>query len=71
MRNDNIEFEIKKYPERKQKLVIQQSKLKPSNCLSCRNINWLVFDQGLYCQKFEFLFRKQKHQLHKKTLRQD
>ena len=70
IKNDNDELVVKNYPKNKQP-IIEQQKLKPPNCPSCRRSNWLKFDKGYYCQNCEYIINKQKHQIDKKVLRQD
>ena len=70
IKNDNDQLIVKNYPKNKQ-LIIHQPKLKPPNCPSCKQNNWLEFDKGFYCKNCEYIINKQKHQIDKKVLRQD
>ena len=70
VRNNINELEVKNYPKNKQP-IIQQQKFKPPNCPSCKRTNWLELDKRGYCQNFEYIFNKQKHQIDKKVRRQD
>ena len=47
IKNDNDELIIRNYPKNKQPLI-QQPKLKPPDCSSCKRNNWLEFNQGWY-----------------------
>ena len=70
IKNDNDQLVVKNYPKNKQP-IIQEQKLKPPNCPSCKQNNWLEFDKGYYCTNCEYIFNKQKHQINKQVLRQD
>ena len=70
IRNDNDQLIVKNYPRNKQP-IFQQQKLKPPNCPTCKQSNWLEFDKGYYCTNCEYIINKQKHQIDKKVLRQD
>ena len=70
IKNDNDQLLVENYPKNKQP-IIQQQKIKPPNCPSCKRNNWLEFDKGYYCQNCEYIINKQKHQIDKKVLRQD
>ena len=61
---------MKRYPKNKQPIQ-QELKFKTPNCPSCKQNNWLDFDKGHYCKNCEFINNKQKHQIDKKTRRQD
>ena len=63
-------LEVKNYPKSKQPFI-QQPKLKPPNCPTCKQKNWLEFDKGYHCRNCENIINKQKHQIGKKDLRQD
>ena len=67
---DNDQLIVKNYSKNKQP-IIQQQNFKPSNCLSCKQNNWLEFDKGYYCTNCEYIINKQKHQIDKNVLRQD
>ena len=67
VKNDNNELLLKTYPKNKQP-IIQQSKIKPPNCPSCKINYWLEFDKGYCCTNCEFIINKQKHQIDKKFL---
>ena len=69
VKNDNDQLIVKNYPKNKQP-IIQQQKFKPPNC-PCKQNNWLEFDKGFYCTNCEYIINKQKHQIDKKTRRQD
>ena len=43
--NDNNELLVENHPKNK-KPFIQQPKIKPPNCPSCKRNNWLEFDKG-------------------------
>ena len=66
IRHDNIELVDKIYPKNKQPFIHQQPKIKPPNCPSCKQNNWLDFDKNYYCGKCEYIFNQQKHQIDKK-----
>ena len=70
IRNDNNQLIVKSYPKNKQP-IIQQQKLKPPNCPSCKQNSWLEFDKGYYCKNCDYIINKQKHQIDKKVPRQD
>ena len=70
IKNDNNELLVKNYPKNKQP-IIQQQKLKPPNCPSCKRNNWIEFDKGYYCTNCEYIINKQKHEINKNILRQD
>ena len=70
IQNDIEELTVKNYPKNKQSIT-QQQKIKPPNCPSCKQNNWLEFDKGYYCTNCEYIINKQKHQIDKKVLRQD
>ena len=67
---DNDQLIVKNYPKNKKQPIKQQQKLKPPNCPSCKQNNWLEFDKGYYCTNCEYIINKQKHQIDKKILRQ-
>ena len=46
--------------------VIQQPKVKPPNCPSCKRKKWLEFDKGYYCENCENIINKQLHRIDKK-----
>ena len=69
-KNDNNEIKVKNYPKNKQPITHQQ-KFKPPNCPCCKRKSWLELDKGWYCQNCEYIINKQKHQIDKKSLRQD
>ena len=66
---DNDELIVKNYPKYKQPIQ-QQPEFKPRGSLSCKQNNWLEFDES-YCQNCEYIINKQKHQTEKKVRRQD
>ena len=66
----NFELEVKNCPKNKQPIQ-QQPKIKPPNCPSGKQNNWLDFDKGYYCKNCEYNTNKQKHQIDKKVRRQD
>ena len=70
IKNDNDELVVKNYPKNKQ-LNNQKPKYTPPKCLTCKQNNWLEFDKGYFCQNFEYIINKQKHQIDKKVLRQN
>ena len=70
IKNDNNELVVKNYLKNKQP-NIQQQKFEPPNCPSCKQNTWLEFDKGFYCTNCEYIINKQKHQIDKKTRRQD
>ena len=70
IKNDNDQLINKNYP-RKKHPIIQQQKLKPPNCPSCKQNNWLEFDKGYYCTNCEYIINKQRHQIDKQVRRQD
>ena len=70
IKNDNNELVVKNYPKNKQP-IIQQQKFKPPNCPSCKQNNWLEFDNGYYSTNCEYIINNQKHQIDKKIRRQD
>ena len=43
--DDNNEIVVKNYPKNKQPLI-QQPKIKPPNCPSCKQYVWLELDEG-------------------------
>ena len=51
--NNNDELIVKKYPKSKQP-IYQKQKFKPSNCPSCKQINWLEFDEVHCCRNCEY-----------------
>ena len=69
IKNDNDQLVVKNYAKNKSKQPIIQQQL--PNCPSCKRNNWLEFDRGYYCKKYEFIINKQKPQIDKKVLRQD
>ena len=72
IRNDNNQLVVKNYPKNKNKQpIIQQQKLKPPNCPSCKRNIWIEIDKGYYCTNCQNIIHKQKHQIDKKVLRQD
>ena len=62
--NNKNELEAKNYPKNKQPIIHQQ-KLKPPNCLSCKQNIWLEVDQARFGQNREYIINKQKHQIDK------
>ena len=68
IKNDNNQL-VKKSNLNKQ--PIQQQKFKPPNCPSCKQNNWLDFDEGYYCKNCEYIINKQRHLIDKKVLRQE
>ena len=66
IKNDYDQLLVKNCPKNKQP-IIQQQKLKPPNCPSCKQYNWLEFDRGSYCKNCEYIINKQKHQIIKKS----
>ena len=66
IRNDNNQLEVKHYPKNKQ--PVQQAKFKPPKCPACKQNIWLEFAKGYYCQNFENIINKQKHQIDEKFL---
>ena len=70
IKNDNDELIVKNYPRNKQP-IIEQTKYKPPDCPSCKQNNWLDFDNGYYCANCDYIINKQKHQIDKKLFRQD
>ena len=69
VKNDNDQLVVKNYPKNKKQPIIQQSNL--PNCPSCKQNTWLEFDKGFYCQNYEYIINKQKHQINKNIRRQD
>ena len=67
IRNDNDQLVVKNYPKNKQPIIQKQL----PNCPSCKQNNWLEFDESFYCKNCEYLINKQKHQIDKKVHRQD
>ena len=65
IKNDNDELIVKNYTKHKQPIIQQLP-----NCPSCKQNNWLEFDQGYYCTICEYIINKQKHQIDKKVHRQ-
>ena len=61
IKNDNDRLIVMNYPKNKRP-IIQQREIKLSNCPSCKQNNWLEFDEGYYCKNCEYIFNKQKHQ---------
>ena len=55
---------VKNYPKNKQP-TLQQSKFNPPKCPSCKQNNWLEFDNGYYCGNCGYNINKQKHQIDK------
>ena len=47
---NNGKLEVKIYPKSKQP-IIQQPKLKPPNCPTCKQNNWLEFDKKIPLSK--------------------
>ena len=70
IKNDNNQLVVKNYPKNKQP-NIQQQKVKPPNCPSCKQNTWLEFDKGFYCTNCEYIINKRKHEIDKKVGRQD
>ena len=70
IRDDNDQLVVKNYPKKKQSSQ-QQLTFKPTVCPSCKQIIWLDFDKGFYCQNCEYIMNKQKHQIDKKVCRQN
>ena len=70
IKNDNDQLIVKNYSKNKQP-IIQKQKLKPPNCPSCKQNNWLEFDKGYYCTNCGYIINKQRHQINKQVLRQD
>ena len=66
IKNNYNELVVKNYPKNKQQIQ-QQPKFKPSNCPCCKRNIWLELDKGYYCQNFEYIVNKQKHQVEKKS----
>ena len=62
---------VETYPKSEKQAIIQQPKLKPPSCLSCKKKNWLEFDEGFYCQNCHYFINKQIHQNDNKVRRQD
>ena len=72
IKNDNDQLVVKNYPKNKNNQpIIQQQKYKPPNCPSCKQNNWIEFNKGYYCPNCEYIIKKQKHEINKKTQRQD
>ena len=71
IKNDNDQFVVKNDTKNKNKQPIFQQKFKPKNCPSCKQNNWLEFDEGYYCKNCEYIINKQNHQIDKKVPRQD
>ena len=69
VKNENDQLVVKNY--RKNKQPIHQPKFKPPNCPSCKQNNWLEFDEGYYSKNCEYIINKQKHQIAKKFFRLD
>ena len=69
IKNDDDQLVVKNYSKNKQP-IIEQQKIKPPNCPTCKQNNWLEFDKGFYCTNCEYINNKQKHQIDKKVLRQ-
>ena len=72
IKNDNNQLVVKNYPKinqpNSQQPIIQKQL---PNCPSCKQNNWLEFDERKYCENCEYIISKQKHQIDKKILRQD
>ena len=68
IRNDKNELVVKNYLKNKQ--PIQQPEIKLPNCPSCKRSIWLEFDEGYYSQNFEYIVKKQEHQIGNKVRRQ-
>ena len=67
---NNGKLEVKNYPKNKKQPITQQQSRLPE-CLSCKRNNWLEFDKGWYCKNCEYNINKQKHQIVKKSRRQN
>ena len=52
IRNDNDRLVVEPYSKNKQ-LIQQQPKFNLPNCRSCKQNNWLEFDEGYYCKNCE------------------
>ena len=48
IKNDRDELIVKKYPKNKQQVIKLPNIILPS-CSSCKQNNWLEFDEGYYC----------------------
>ena len=57
-RNDNDELIVKNYPKKKQP-IIQQPKVKPFDCPSCKKSIWFELDKRWYSQNCDFFINKQ------------
>ena len=68
--NNIDELEVKNHPKKKQRIE-QEQKFKLPNCPSCNQNIWLENDKGYYCQTYEYIINKQRHQIDKNVLRQD
>ena len=70
IKNEKDQLVVKNYPKNKQPIQ-QQPKFKPPNSPFCKRNIWLKFDKGYFCPNCDYVIKKQKHQIHKKVLRQD
>ena len=70
IKKESDELIVKIYPKNRES-NIQQQKIKPPNCPSCKRNNWSEFDKGYYCKNCENFINKQKHQIDKKNRGQD
>ena len=54
IRNDDNQLIVKNYTKNKNKQpIIQQQKIKPLYCPTCKQNRWLEFDKGYYCTNCE------------------
>ena len=70
IKKESDELIVKIHPQNRQP-IIQQQKIKPSNCPSCKRNNWFEFNKGYYCKNCEYFINRQKHQIDKKNRGQD
>ena len=63
---NNGNWEVKKYPKNKQPIQ-QQPKIEPLFGSTCKQINWLDFDEGYYLKNCEHNINEQKRQIDKKN----
>ena len=54
IKNDIDDLLVENYPRNKHP-IIQQQKFQPPNCPSCKQKNWLEFDNGYFCRNCEYI----------------
>ena len=59
------------YPKNEKQTIIKQPKLKPPDFRSCKQNNWIEFNEGRYCPICQIINFNERHHIDKKVLRQD